>query len=58
VRWLKQIRIAWSFKVWPWQVPVEAVTYLAWPPPPLTAQEITRTRELAEKYGWERDDRP
>ncbi len=46
----RRLRIAWRFRVWPWQVPMEAVKYLSLHP--LTERDIQRTRELAARFHW------
>jgi hypothetical protein len=50
---VRRLRIAWRFRVWPWRVPAGAVRHLSLQP--LTQKDIQRTHELAERFGWERD---
>lgn len=50
---VKRLRLAWRFKVWPWSIPWQAVKWIALDQR-ITPYDIQRTRELAEKYGWEK----
>lgn len=49
----KRLWLAWKFRVWPWKIPSGALLLDF---SPLTDAEIRRTKELANKYGWETDD--
>ena len=46
--WCKRLRLAWEFRVWPWQLPA-GWRYLGGRP---TEADIKRGQELADKYGW------
>lgn len=48
--WTRRIRLAWRFKVCPWNVRWQAVRYLSLSK--VTEADIKRTRELAERFGW------
>lgn len=50
---IKRLRLAWRFKVWPWSVPWQAVKYVALDQR-LTVNDIARAHELAAQYGWEK----
>lgn len=51
-KFLKRLLLAWRHRVWPWDVPWEAVEYLALDQRP-TENEIARARELAHHHGFE-----
>lgn len=54
-RFIKRLRLAWAFKVWPWRIPANVVLWLA-VPRHLTEAEIACGHKLAKRYGWERAD--
>ncbi len=47
---VRQVRLAWRFRVWPWRVPKEAARYLSLTS--LTEDDIRRTHVLAGPHGW------
>lgn len=50
-RLVRRLRLAWAFKVWPWNIPPTVMKYLEWPIR-LTERDIQRTKELAKRHGW------
>lgn len=50
--WLlwRRLRIAWRFRVLPWNVPASAVKYLGFRSP--SQADIERGEELARRHGW------
>lgn len=50
---IRRLRLAWRFKVWPWNVPWPVVRYLSFDD--VTEYDIRRTRELADQFGWEQE---
>lgn len=46
---VKRMRMAWRFRVWPWEIPACALLVSLKPP---TDEDIKWGKELAERYGW------
>jgi hypothetical protein len=47
---MKRLRLAWRFRVLPWNVPANVVKYIGLRGP--SEADIARGEELAEKQGW------
>jgi hypothetical protein len=47
----RRLRLAWRYRVWPWDVPANVVTYIGLEGP--TEADVRRGEELAKEMGWE-----
>ena len=48
---IQRLRWAWRLRMFPWDIPHNVVRYVSLAK--LTKHDIKRTRELAERFGWE-----
>lgn len=48
---IRRLRFAWRFRMFPWDIPGNVVRYVSLEK--LTDADVRRTKELAERFGWE-----
>jgi hypothetical protein len=48
---IRRLRFAWKLRMFPWDIPSNVIRFVSFEK--ATVADIKRTKELAERFGWE-----